>query len=604
MTKFVESEREKQFSDSLETVSDSTIPELENDQRRSLESGLTISKSASNYALLAHDDIGLDDKFYPDHVVAVFGDGSDRRPDEVPDEPMVATVQRSDTDQILVEPSASRYTDDQLQAYKKWFDGTAVAAVVELYHPTTTRRELRAIERLVDKSYRGLRLSTRIDFLNGRREPGFTEKLRWESSQHDKELYQNDQQEQAIHLALAADPFACIHGPPGTGKTRVLVEIVRRLTEAGQSVLVAGDSNPATDKPLFGSSTVEIVDQHSLASYAEGSPNSRDDIALLRGNARTSDHPLLNMEGWFDPSCGVHNAEVVVTTTNSAARLASKRDFDYAIIDEAGQASFPSSAIPYSIADKLVLIGDPQQLPPFRHTDPADDPEEFPKSMLENLYGPDSIFGIKLGVQLNTQYRMHSDIAALSDTLTYDDEISTAVERDPVFDDGPLRMFDVTSHRGPNENQDGTSWENEAEALCCVIEARALLNKGLEQSEIGITTPYRAQVNTIRDALDAADIPESKEITVDTITAFQGDERPAMICSLVRSNRSENVGFLEEYDGPNRLTVALTRAKRHLTLIGDWNTLTTHSLYQQLHDLLVDETEPISREGSLIVDEY
>ncbi|WP_241431191.1 AAA domain-containing protein, partial [Halococcus thailandensis] len=138
------------------------------------------------------------------------------------------------------------------------------------------------------------------------------------------------------------------------------------------------------------------------------------------------------------------------------------------------------------------------------------------------------------------------------------------------------------------------------------MEPNYLLEQGLDPHDIGIATPYRAQVRALNEALaDVGIDAETREkIYYDTISGFQGSERTAMICSFVRSNRDGNVGFLESHDGPNRLNVGLSRAKRHLTVIGDWSTLINHPLYEQLHDLLTKQTKPIAREGTQIVDRH
>ena len=92
-------------------------------------------------------------------------------------------------------------------------------------------------------------------------------------------------------------------------------------------------------------------------------------------------------------------------------------------------------------------------------------------------------------------------------------------------------------------------------------------------NEVGVITPYSAQVSRIRETLaertDAGD-----RVTVDTIDSFQGGERTAIVLSLVRSNAEGTVGFLgRPVDGPRRLNVALTRAKRYCAVVADWHTL-------------------------------
>ena len=83
---------------------------------------------------------------------------------------------------------------------------------------------------------------------------------------------------------------------------------------------------------------------------------------------------------------------------------------------------------------------------------------------------------------------------------------------------------------------------------------------------------------------------DAAAITVDTIDAYQGSEKPVIILSLVRSNATGEIGFLGRTpDGPRRLNVALTRGKRYTAVIGDFHTLTYEhentqtDVYQKLH---------------------
>jgi superfamily I DNA and/or RNA helicase len=92
--------------------------------------------------------------------------------------------------------------------------------------------------------------------------------------------------------------------------------------------------------------------------------------------------------------------------------------------------------------------------------------------------------------------------------------------------------------------------------------------------EIGVITPYTAQVDRIRDVLGDELGDDADGVTVDTIDSFQGSERTAVVLSLVRSNGDGDIGFLGRADdGPRRLNVALTRAKRYCAVVADWHTL-------------------------------
>ena len=91
-------------------------------------------------------------------------------------------------------------------------------------------------------------------------------------------------------------------------------------------------------------------------------------------------------------------------------------------------------------------------------------------------------------------------------------------------------------------------------------------------ADIGVITPYSGQVGKITQEITDPDLAD--RVQVSTVDAFQGSERDAIVVSFVRSNSAGNTGFLTfPEEGPRRLNVALTRARKRLTLIGDWETL-------------------------------
>ncbi|MFC4553345.1 AAA domain-containing protein [Halorussus sp. GCM10023401] len=127
---------------------------------------------------------------------------------------------------------------------------------------------------------------------------------------------------------------------------------------------------------------------------------------------------------------------------------------------------------------------------------------------------------------------------------------------------------------GPERVREGHSYANPAEAERAASLVAELLEAGVRPENVGVITPYDAQVDEIRRALSDAGVPNHGDVEVDTVDAFQGGEREAVVVSLVRSNDEGNVGFLGRgEDGPRRLNVALTRAERFLALVGDWETL-------------------------------
>ena len=96
------------------------------------------------------------------------------------------------------------------------------------------------------------------------------------------------------------------------------------------------------------------------------------------------------------------------------------------------------------------------------------------------------------------------------------------------------------------------------------------LNDGVEESDIGIISPYADQVKLIQ---------ENTPVEVKTVDGFQGREKEIIIISTVRSNEYGNIGFLKDL---RRLNVAITRAKRKLIIIGNKDTLINNQTYERL----------------------
>jgi protein-tyrosine phosphatase len=125
---------------------------------------------------------------------------------------------------------------------------------------------------------------------------------------------------------------------------------------------------------------------------------------------------------------------------------------------------------------------------------------------------------------------------------------------------------------------------NAGEAAVVVRHVRALLARGIEPSEVAVVTPYNAQVRLVRDRLRAAlgeDSDAAAAVEVRSVDGFQGREKEAIVLSLVRSNVRGEVGFLRD---DRRLNVAVTRARRHVAVVCDSDTVGGHAFIASLID--------------------
>jgi Superfamily I DNA and RNA helicases and helicase subunits len=275
--------------------------------------------------------------------------------------------------------------------------------------------------------------------------------------------------------------------------------------------------------------------------------------------------------------------DIVAATNSSAARL--HRTFDLVVLDEATQATCTASCIPLSHADRVVLAGDHKQLPPFSSTEEPPD-SSYGLSLFEHLYATGGVYE-GVGVQLKTQYRMHRDIAYFPNREFYDRSLRNGRRVDALSDRPPIEAYNV----GGSVDVVDHSRANPTEAkLIVYLVTQLLADTDIGPADIGIITPYAAQVRTITQSLEDA-VSNASAIAVDTIDAYQGSEKPVIVLSLVRSNPTGEIGFLGRTpDGPRRLNVALTRGQRYTAVVGDFHTLayeherTQTDVYQELRE--------------------
>jgi superfamily I DNA and/or RNA helicase len=200
--------------------------------------------------------------------------------------------------------------------------------------------------------------------------------------------------------------------------------------------------------------------------------------------------------------------------------------------------------------------------------------------------------GDTISSMLRIQYRMNKAIMQWASDAMYDGLLlaheSVAEHRlsdivaGPILDD-PILFIDTAGCdliEAVTETGCGADFEsrfNEGEAQIALKHARELVGSGLPVSDCAIITPYNGQVDFLRSLLD--DDPVLKGLEIGTVDSFQGREKEAIIISFVRSNAEREIGFLSEI---RRTNVAVTRARRHVCLIGDGDTLGRHKFYKNL----------------------
>ncbi|HLP28199.1 MAG TPA: AAA domain-containing protein [Candidatus Didemnitutus sp.] len=434
----------------------------------------------------------------------------------------------------------------------------------------------------------------------------------------------NASQNAAVDLALRANDVAIIHGPPGTGKTTTLVEVIRRCAKRARPVLVCAPSNAAVDLltercAAAGLDVVRLgnlarIDQsvmehtlgerwkrHGMSADVKDMRKRADEFRRLAmkykrsfGKAEMEQRKLLLQEARSIiadvrrmeqqvTDLIIDQADVVACTLVATRNEELKgRHFEYVVIDEAGQALDPAMCIPLLRAERVILAGDPHQLPPTVIDQQAAQ-MALGTTMLER-----AIKAHPSAVSLLTeQYRMNHVIMTYSNSTFYEGKVTShpSVEDRTVPAGAPLResltIID-TSGRGweesPGEGSESLANKGEAECACAVFN-QLMENEGHETWSVGIISPYRGQVRLITSILGAANVHPNATLDIDTVDSFQGSECDVIIISLVRSNDDQEIGFLKDI---RRMNVAMTRARRKLVIIGDGSTIAAHPFYKGL----------------------
>ncbi|KAJ2045543.1 hypothetical protein IW146_009742 [Coemansia sp. RSA 922] len=428
---------------------------------------------------------------------------------------------------------------------------------------------------------------------------------------------------------MTANAIALIHAPAGTGKTRVLIEIIRQLLRRKQHILVCGPSNVSVDNiakrlasisdismvrtghqgrisPATMSFSLDSLKGSSTCDKDSHSPPDQSVAGLTRklswtglGVSSSGLPPHTTSIGDMSNSEIIRAKQVVLSTLSNVSGGDLRRgcgNFDVVIIDEATQALEGESWIAALKAPKLILAGDSNQLyPMFKNADGSaviasgnlgSQPPQT--TLFERVLGK---HGDKVTRTLQIQYRMHADIMQVSANELYKDKIvadgSVAghvlcdlehVEANE-YTRAPLVLLDTAGCGiaesfdsfgmlgGTGSMNDGSeSRTNAGEAQLAMAHVEKLLAAGVDVKDIAVISFYDAQVALLK-ALGEERYPELEIGSVDT---SQDREKEAVVLSMVRSNPDKEVGFLKDV---RYMNVALTRARRHLCIIADSSTV-------------------------------
>lgn len=345
--------------------------------------------------------------------------------------------------------------------------------------------------------------------------------------------------------------YLAVQGPPGTGKTYVGSHVVARLVrEHGYKVGVVAQSHAVVENML--ARIVEAgVPADRVAKATKGAPSGTERFTPIAKDgyaAFAADHPdgfVIGGTAWDLSHVG----------------RVPRASLDLLVIDEAGQFSLASTIAVSVAAQRLMLLGDPQQLPQVSQ---GTHPEPVDTSALGWVMDGAAVIGEDRGFFLAQTRRMRPEIAAPVSELSYDGRLAAHESTSARHLDGirpgvrPVPM----SHTG-NATQ---SPEEAAEVVAIVRDlvgrawtsAAGVAARPLTAQDLIVVTPYNAQQVLVEEALVAARLGA---VPVGTVDKFQGQEAAVAIVSLAASSGREAPRGLEFLLLQNRLNVAVSRAE-------------------------------------------
>ncbi|KAF9648689.1 P-loop containing nucleoside triphosphate hydrolase protein [Thelephora ganbajun] len=417
---------------------------------------------------------------------------------------------------------------------------------------------------------------------------------------YNPDIASNGAQLQAIASILAlpaGSPPFCVFGPPGTGKTVTIVEGIRQLLRQNPLVriLACAPSNSAADliaERLAGVlSPGELFRFYASSRSKESTPSKLEDYTYQVGEMGTYAVPPMSRMTRF---------KVIVSTCVSASVFhgigMQCGHFGYIFVDEAGQATEPEVMIAVKTmadnATRVILSGDHKQLGPIIRSNVAR-ALGLETSYLERLMGRDGYeevqnYGISV-VKLVKNFRSHETILRFPNQNFYRGDLQASAPRQVIdyFINRtilPNPRFPILFHGivGKDDREASSPSFFNIEEVTEIKDyvMRLKRNYRITDHEIGIITPYHAQVLKIRATLKAV----ADEVKVGSVEEFQGQERKVIIISTVRSS-SEHINYdvrhtLGFVANPRRFNVAVTRAMALLIVIGNPEVLSLDPMWR------------------------
>ncbi len=347
-----------------------------------------------------------------------------------------------------------------------------------------------------------------------------------------------------------------IQGPPGSGKSTIGASVIVDLLQGGKRVGIAANAHKAVHNLLR-----KVEETAKERNYRFNGCHKESETDGSRYEA-FAEWPMVesaeNVEDLLQEGC-----QLAAGTTFAWADERLAGQFDYLIIDEAGQISLADALITSVAARNVILLGDPKQLPQVAQ---GSHPTGCDLSVLQPLLGDHDTVSADRGIFLDKSYRMHPTICRFLSEAIYDGRLrnNARTESNRVKSPGLVGSGLVYI---PMEHE-GNSRRSDEEAARVVFEIGLLLNgsvtingepeRYLTQRDIVVVAPYNLQRLRIQELLIAAG---HTSIRVGTVDKFQGQEAPVVFYSMATSSLADIPRNLDFLFDRNRFNVAISRAQ-------------------------------------------
>lgn len=403
-------------------------------------------------------------------------------------------------------------------------------------------------------------------------------------------------QSKVLSEMIHSPDYYLVWGPPGTGKTSMLIckYIQYIMDETNENLYILAYTNRAVDElcACIESLGQSYVDKYIRIGSAFGA-NERYVPNLLRSKIKGITHRNKLKEK-------IVSHRMVVGTIASLASRQIIYDLippSRVIIDEASQILEPNIVGLLSRFSHFVLVGDHKQLPAVvvqKEEESAIHDEDLHRlglrnrrnSLFERLYhlAQDANYHHLYG-QLQLQARMHHEIMAFPNEAFYKGELKVMPQIARLMDSTKQDIPRLAFIQANVPQVEAFSKTNQEEIAKIILLVEDLTNKGISAENIGVITPFRAQIAAIQKAIEK-ECPANMGISVDTVERYQGSAKDVIIISFCCNSviQFEQLQSLDEHGVDRKLNVALTRAREHLFLIGDSRILRQNELYKKLLD--------------------